>query len=232
MSSCEKSNPVAIAALLGPPPLLNGESAELYNQLLTRVVAALGAEDDVILQLLIKRFVDGHWESSRYSRHRAVLIDRRVRQSAEYQAERRKKQKEKRDAALETIAIKLGQPQNEFVQMIEREALIQSSVEDIDEILERTPSEIDHNRAIEVTIGIQSQFEALIDSAARRQDSALVLAERYVVSKQQRKPTEETVDAEYVELEAPAQPTLAPALAPSDGTTDDVGTQNSGQPQQ
>ena len=161
-----------------------------------------------------------------------MLIDRRVRQSAEYQAERRKKQKEKRDAALETIAIKLGQPQNEFVQMIEREALIQSSVEDVDEILERTPSEIDHNRAIEVTIGIQSQFEALIDSAARRRDSALVLAERYVVSKQQRKPTDETVDAEYVELEAPAQPTLAPALAPSDGTTDDVGTQNSGQPQQ
>ena len=64
MSSCEKPNPVAIAALLGPPPLLNGESAELYNQLLTRVVAALGAEDDVILQLLIKPFVDGHWESS------------------------------------------------------------------------------------------------------------------------------------------------------------------------
>ena len=42
MSSCEKSNPAAIAALLGPPPLLNGESAELYNQLLTRVVAAHG----------------------------------------------------------------------------------------------------------------------------------------------------------------------------------------------
>ena len=159
------------------------------------------------------------------------MINRRVQQSAEFQAERRKKQKEKRDAALENIAIKLGQPQNEFVQMIEREALIQSTVEDIDEILERTPTEIEHNRAIEVTIGIQGQFEALIDSAARRQDSALVLAERYAAIKQQRKPTEEIVEAEYVELEAPLQPALAPALAPSDGTTDDVGTQNSGQPQ-
>jgi len=84
MASCEKSNPVANAALLGPPPLLNGENAELYNQLLTRVVEAFGAEDDVILALLAKRFVDGYWESSRYGRHRAVLLDRRVRQSAEF----------------------------------------------------------------------------------------------------------------------------------------------------
>jgi len=231
MATCEKSNPVAIAALLGPPPLLNGENAELYNQLLTRVVEAFGAEDDVVLQLLTKRFVDGYWESSRYSRHRAVLIDRRVRQSAEFQAERRKGQKAKRDAALEKIATKLGQPQNEFVRMIEREGLIQSTVEDIDQILERTPSEIEHNRAIEATIAIQSQFEALIDSATRRQDSALIFAERYAASKQQRKPAKDIVEAEYAELEAPPQPALAPALASSDGPADDVTTQNSSQPQ-
>jgi len=116
--------------------------------------------------------------------------------------------------------------------MIEREGLIQSTVEDVDKILEGTPSEIEHNRAIEATIAIQGEFEALIDSAARRQDSALILAERYAASKQQRKPAKEIVEAEYVELEAPAQPVLAPPLAPSDEATDDVGTQNSGQPQQ
>lgn len=238
--SSEKSNPVAIAALLGPPPLLNGESAEIYNQLLARVVEAFGAEDDVILQILTKRFVDSHWESSRYSRHRAVMIDRRVRQSAEFQAERKKRQKEHRDAALEKIAVKLGQPRNEFVQMIEREALIQSTVEDVGKILERTPSEIEHNRAIEASVELLGQFEALIESAARRQDSALLLAERYAAVKQQRKPAKEIVEAEYVEVEASAQPpvALAPPLAPSDEVlssdevTSDVGTQNSSQPQQ
>jgi len=231
MTSREQSNPVAIAALLGPPPLLNGENAERYDQLFTRVVEAFGAEDDVILQLLAKRFVDGYWESSRYGRHRAVLLDRRVRQSAEFQAERRKEQKAKRDAALDKIATNLGQPRNEFVRMIEREGLIQSTVEDIDQILERTPSEIEHNRAIEATIAIQSQFEALIDSAARRQDSALIHVERYAAAKQQRKPAKDIVEAEYVELQAPPQTALAPALASSDGPTDDVATQNSGQPQ-
>jgi hypothetical protein len=234
MQSSEKSNPVAIAALLGPPPLLSGENAELYNQLLTRVTEALGAENDVILQLLIKRFVDGYWESSRYARHRAVLIDRRTRQSAEFQAARKKKQKERRDTALEKIATKLGLPQTPFVEIIEREALIDSSVEDVDKILddEHAPTEIEHNRAIEATIAVQGQFEQLIDSAARRQDSALMLAERYVALKQRQKPAKAIVEAEYVELEGEAQPMLATPLAPSDETTDGVGTQNSGQPAQ
>jgi hypothetical protein len=220
--------------LLGPPPLLNGESAELYNQVLARVAEELGAGDDVILQLLIKRFVDGYWESTRYTRHRAVLIDRRTRQNVEFQAERKRKQKERREAALQKIATQLGQPKNRFTQMIEQELFIQSSVEDVDGILddERTPTEIEHNRAIEATIAVQSQFEQLIDSAARRQDSALMLAERYVALKQQQKPTKAIVEAEYVELEEPAQPVLAPPLAPSDGSTDDVGTQNSCQPPQ
>jgi len=115
--------------------------------------------------------------------------------------------------------------------MIEREGLIQSTVEDIDQILERTPSEIEHNRAIEATIAIQSQFEALIDSATRRQDSALIFVERYAAAKQQRKPAKDIVEAEYAELEAPPQPALAPALASSDGPADDVATQNSSQPQ-
>ena len=111
----EKSAPGAIVGLLGPSPLLNGENAEHYNQLLSRVTEELEAKDDVILQLLIKQFVDGYWESARYGRHRGVMIDRRVQQGLEFQAERRKKQKEQRDAALQRIATKLGQPQNEFV---------------------------------------------------------------------------------------------------------------------
>jgi hypothetical protein len=234
MSSSEKSPPAAITALLGPPPLLSGENSENYNQLLTRVMEELEAEDDIILQLLIKRFVDGYWESTRYTRHRAVLIDRRTRQIAEVQDERKKERRERRDEALERIAIKIGQPRNKFIEIIEREALIESSVEDVDRILddEHRPTEIEHSRAIEATIAIQTQFEQLIDNAARRQDSALILAERYAALKQQRTANKGIVEAEYVELGAESQPALAPPLAPSDEATDDVGTQNSSQPAQ
>jgi len=220
----EKSAPGAIVGLLGPSPLLNGENAEHYNQLLSRVTEELEAEDDVILQILIKQFIDGYWESSRYGRHRAVMIDRRVQQGLEFQAERRKKQKEQTNAALERIATKLGQPRDEFVRMIERERLIQSTVEDVDAILDRTPSEAEYNRAIEDTIVIQRQFDVLIESATRRQDSALMFAERHATLKQERKPAKEIVEAEYVALKASAESAVEGA--------DDVGTQNNSQPSQ
>ena len=198
----ENQTPTEIMALLGPPPLLSGESGELYSQLFTRVAELLNAGNDIILLILTKRFTDGTWEASRYGRQRAVSIDRQVRRSVEFQAERRKKQKERREAALAKIADRLGQPKDEFASMIEREALIESTVEDVDEILLRTPTELEHNRALEGTILLQGQFDVLINSATRRQDDSLDVAERYQAMKQRRSPPKEIIEGEYQEIES------------------------------
>ncbi len=203
-----KQNMTDIEALLGPPPLLAGESHELYNTLFSRVADSFVAGDDIILQILTKRFVDSTWDSSRLARHRALSIDRRVRQSREFQVARKKKQFEKRQATIEKIAERLGQPKNEFTLMIEQEGLIEASVQDVDEILERTPTEIEHNRGVEETILLQGQYDGLINSAARRQDDAIALADRYKAMKQRQKASKDIIDGDYSEVATAEAPKL------------------------
>src|SRR5271155_17828 len=84
---------INVRELLGPPPLLSGESAEHYDQLFDRVAEPFGAGDDVILSILSKRFTDNTWENARYGRQRTVSIERRARQSLDFQNERKQKQK-------------------------------------------------------------------------------------------------------------------------------------------
>jgi hypothetical protein len=227
-----KPETASLAEILGPPPLLTGESAEHYKTLLNRVADSFGAaDDDIILTILSKRFADSFWEEARYRRQRAVSIDRAVRRSLAFQAERKKKQKERRAAAIGKIAEKLGQPRNEFVAMIEREVIIESTIEDIDEILDRTPSELEHNRALEATILLQGQFDVLINSAERRQDGALELVDRYQALKQRRKPAKE-IEGQFEEIRTVPEITAAALLTPPNENANDVGTKNSGEPPQ
>jgi hypothetical protein len=208
-----KQNTTEIEALLGPPPLLKGENPEHYQALLRRVADSFEAADDIILNILAKRVADGAWEGARYRRQRTVSIDRAVSRSLAFQAERKSKRKERREAALAKIVEKLGQPKDEFVAMIEREALIESSVEDVDEILHRTPTEIEHNRALEATMLLQGQFDVLINSTERSQDGAIELAGRYQALKNQRKPAKE-IEGQYEEIKDPPDDTAVPLLTP------------------
>jgi hypothetical protein len=203
-----KQNMTDIEALLGPPPLLTGESHEIYNTLFSQVAESLDAGGDIILKILTKKFVDSTWEASRLARHRTLSIDRRVRQSREFQVARKKKQLEKRQATIEKIAERLGQPKNEFTLMIEQEGLIEASVQDVDEILERAPTEIEHNRGVEETILLQGQYDGLMNSAARRQDDAIVLIERYQAMKRRRQTSKDIIEGDYSEIATAETPRL------------------------
>jgi hypothetical protein len=219
-STAKKLTRNDLMALLGPPPLLSSESVEHYDQLCDRVADSLGAGDDIIPLILVRRFVDNALENLRYSRHRAITIDRRARQSLQFQDERKQKQQQRKKEAPESIASKLGVLQNDFTLMKELEHIWAKDIRDVEEILDRTPTELEHNSAMEATIHLQGQFDVLINSSARRQDSALELVERY----RQLKPAKEILEGEYEEIEPPLNQIAAPRLVQSEEDDDDVGT--------
>jgi hypothetical protein len=59
------------------------------------------------------------------------------------------------------------------------EDTVLESLSDVEEILERTPTELDHNQALEKGIVFQVQLNKLIESATKRFNDALLLLEHY-----------------------------------------------------
>ena len=64
-------------ALFGPPPLIEGEDAAAYDQLLARICAAVKPVD-VIDEMYTADFVSLEWEVLRYRRLKWSLIRERV----------------------------------------------------------------------------------------------------------------------------------------------------------
>ena len=90
--------------LLGPAPILSTESVEQFEQVFDRLVACLDVQD-MVEGILIWGFVVPSWEINRYTRYRAVSFDRSFKQNLDFQVQRAKDQKAKR----QELAAKLAQ---------------------------------------------------------------------------------------------------------------------------
>jgi hypothetical protein len=211
-------------AIFGPP-VLSTEPIEQYQKLFTQVAKSRGAPD-IIELILAKRIADGVWLSGRYARHGTVLIERRCRESLEFQARQSKERKERRQAAIREFAEKTGRPQSDFVKLNELDDIAELAPEEFDRILEQTPTELDHNRALEATMELQERFDRLTNSADKRVDDGLKVREQYRASQRARHAADETVDAEYEEVQSPREQIAAPMLAPSDEDGDDIPAQD------
>jgi hypothetical protein len=62
----------------GPPPLIDGENAAAYDELLTRVSGAVKPAD-IIEDIWVREFVDLAWEVLRLRRLKAALMNSKVR---------------------------------------------------------------------------------------------------------------------------------------------------------
>jgi hypothetical protein len=167
----EKSTAAILAEireLFGPPPVLSTESEEAYQKILTGLVERY-RPTDVIVQMYIKDMADAVWEEARYKRHKILAVDRKFHQRLKFQAERTKLLAQRKEALVRGQAEKAGTPANEADRMSELEDVFESSVHDVDEILKRTPKELDHARALEDCIVYQEQLNRLQTvSTARR----------------------------------------------------------------
>ena len=165
-------------ALLGPPPVLSTEGAEHYNDIWTNLTACFMPKD-FFEALLIKQVQDETWKIMRYTRHQAVGVNRRFRQNLKFQIERKKSQKTRREALTNQLAEKTGRPATELAQLIQLHGLVLSSIADTDEVLQRTPTELDHNAALEAGLLFEEQLDRLINSALARRNDAIEQLELY-----------------------------------------------------
>jgi len=202
------------------PPVLSTEPGEKFGKLFIEVAKSCGAKDIVDL-ILARRIADSAWQYGRYTRHGTVLIERRYRQSAEFQAQQDKERKQRRQAAARKHAENIGRPDNELAQLNELDEIADLSIEDFDKLLERNPTELDHNRALEASLESQERLDRLANSAVTRMDDALELSGQYQASRRARPAANATIDAEYHEIESLGGPTAAPNLAPANADGDD-----------
>ena len=108
-----------------------------------------------------------------------------------------------------------------------------SKIDEIEQVLKRTPSELDHHEAIEKGIALHKDLEFLISSLTKRKNEALQMLDSYRkgLGKRVAEALDEIVEGEFKEVDAPAQleeaavPKLIPAQHESPGT-DDVRTEN------
>src|SRR5262249_38759502 len=86
----QKVSPAAdfaeLKKLLGPPPVLSSEDANAYYAILARILKSLGASD-FIEQIIAKDLADATWEMIRYSRHKALAVERQYREQREEEQE-------------------------------------------------------------------------------------------------------------------------------------------------
>jgi hypothetical protein len=137
----------------------------------------------------------------RYTRHQTVAIDRRFRQSVEFQGQRQKAQLARREALAKEFAEKTGQPVTELSHLMNLEVVIDTTISDVDD-LQRIRTELDHNRALEAGIVFEEQLDRLIDSALARRNDALEQLELYRtgLSHRWRLISDGIIDAEATEV--------------------------------
>ena len=73
---------VELKKLFGPPPVLSSEDPKAYYAMWARILESLKPRD-FIEQMLSKDLADATWEMKRYSRHKALVIERQCRAQQE-----------------------------------------------------------------------------------------------------------------------------------------------------
>lgn len=164
--------------LFGPPPVLSTENAKAYDEIVARLMESV-VPQDFLEQLLIRQFADYTWEKMRYARHKPWAVERKFRQIREFQAKRATAAAQKQEPQARDLSQGDRKPTNDFERMFELEDVVDSGVQDVDEILDRPPVELDHARAFEATIVYQGQLDQLDNSAGAKQKDALAQLERY-----------------------------------------------------
>jgi len=167
-----------LEALSGPPPILRTEDPELYDKIRAYFMDCL-APEDAVQWYLVDRLVENAWLIKRYSRHQTLAVERWYRQSLEFQAQRTKLQKERKENRTSFLADKMSGTPADLAHLQYLEDTILETVSDGDEILERTPTELEHNRALGNGIVFHEQLDKLSSSATKRFNETLILLEHY-----------------------------------------------------
>ena len=154
--------------LFGPPPVLSSEDPKAYDAMWARILESLKASD-FIEQMLGKDLTDATWEMKRYSRHKALVIERQYREQQEMEEEAEEAEEAEQLESLQERVSRLTRPTNppsegeqneqveevkqagapttQFERMLELAAVVDV---DTDEIIDGPVEELEHAAALEI----------------------------------------------------------------------------------
>ena len=194
-----------IKAIYAPPSILSTESMANYDALLRMIVESYCPKDGW-QKIQVRKLVDLTWTTFRLDRFKTLAIDRRFRQSRDFQAERaaflaeRKAAEEGRLLNRQEVDAMPKDVQREYAMF----RLPDDIGDDVDRILKRAATEREHARAMEECLGIQLSLDTLDTSAARKLDDLLRQIAAYDNALERRVTADDVIDAEYTEEPAPS----------------------------
>ena len=159
-----------IKELFGPPLVLRSESAETYDKILLRWIACI--EPDDFMQLMcVKDLADSTWLVIRYTRHKTLSIENKFQEIKKAQAERAKTAAEKKKAQ----SGKQTPPKAECEPPFELSDVGLELVNEVDNILNAPPTELEHAQALERGITYHLELDYLHNMEISRKNDTLEL---------------------------------------------------------
>ena len=162
--------------LFGPAPVLSSEDSKAYDAMLARILESLKASD-FIEQMLGKDLTDATWELKRYSRHKALVVERQIHEQQEMEeAEEAEEAEQLEESAEESEQAKqadkpavggeqieqaeevkqAGAPTTQFERMLELAAVVDSL--DCDDIIAGPVDELEYAEALEANIAMNGSI--------------------------------------------------------------------------
>lgn len=162
--------------LFGFKPVLTSEIGEEYDDMMFRLVEDFGPINFFEL-MLIRRALDEIWKYLRYMRHQTLGIERRCRDSLEFQTLRGDRQKENLDQAIKARAA--ATPSTDLEKLDALEEKVVATVPEVENLLMFTPEELAHNRALEAGIVFHERLDHLASAALARHNDAIEQLSHY-----------------------------------------------------
>ena len=211
--------------LFGPPPVLESEDLKAYDAMLAHILKSLKPRD-FIEQMLAKDLTDATWEMKRYSRHKALVIERQYREQQEMEEAEEAEETEESEQVEESAAVEgeqseqveevkpAGAPTTQFERMLELEAVVDSAL-DCDDLIEGPVDELEYAAALESGVNYYERLDRLHNVAMARRDDVLRQLDFYRqgLGRHLRQVTNDIIEGEVLETKEDA-PSIA---GPSDG---------------
>jgi hypothetical protein len=167
-----KAELLGSVALFGKPPVLSSEEEKQFTELF-HCVADCVKPQNMVEMIYLWHFVCATLLINRYMRHMTVAIERFAKQNREFRAQRAKLREQRQSAQVSREVDKLTESPADVAQLAQLERTHEDMVVDTDAIFAAADQERDHNKALQQSIALQEQLNALIVAQTRIRDEAL-----------------------------------------------------------
>src|SRR6516164_2486921 len=200
-SKISKRNLKKMRAMFGPPPVLRSESHVQYLAILDRYIELFDPQD-VLEVTLITHLVNEVWLIKRYMRHQTLGIERWHQQSLAFQKQRHQSQDARKERQAREKAEARTLKPTAIAELVHLEDNVDTVRNDVHEIADRRPAELEHNRALEQGSAFQEQLDKWLTTAMVRCNKILELFEHYRegLGQRLRQVADQIIDADYNEI--------------------------------